>query len=105
MFGHGRYTNVHHAKKNAAAYGGRFYGGHTHDVQEHTEPLHGSGSVMAKSLGCLCLEPDWMQGVPNKWQQAFGVFYFFPDNTHQEFTVKLTKPGRFVSPEGHVYQA
>jgi len=104
-FGHGRYCSVYHAARHAREYGVCFYYGHTHDVQEHTLVREATGdTIEAASFGCLCrYDQKYVQGAPTKWQQAFGVFHFLPDGYYNRYTVRIFK-GRFVSPEGKVYQ-
>lgn len=102
-FHHGKYTNVYNARKHAQAFSGQhLYYGHTHTVQEHHELLIGRSTIMAKSLGTLSGPLEWTHGDPDRWVPAFAVFYFFPDGTHQEFTIKPVG-GRFVAPNGKVY--
>lgn len=103
-FGHGRYTNDHHAAKHARHYGVCFYYGHLHDIQVYTLVQHGPDkTIEAASLGCLCrYDQKYIQGSPTRWQQAFAVFYFFPDGYYQRFIVRIFKH-RFISPEGRVY--
>ena len=102
-FIHGFYTSLHHASVHARAFNGTVYYGHTHDVQEFAIPRATGGPAVGKSLGCLCkLRQHWTKGRPNRWQQAFGVFYH-NGKSHQEFTVKV-KEGRFVAPNGKEYR-
>jgi predicted phosphodiesterase len=103
-FAHGSIHNMYHAKHMANRYGVCIYYGHTHDVMEiPVERLGDNSTVVGKSLGCLCkYNQKYLKGNPTKWQQAFAVFYFFPDGYYTEHTVRIFKH-RFVSPEGKVY--
>lgn len=103
-FGHGRYHNDYHAAKHARYYGVCFYYGHVHDVQTYSLVQAGPDkTIEAASLGCLCrYDQKYIQGSPTRWQQAFGVFYFFPNGYYQRFIVRVFNH-RFVSPEGKVY--
>lgn len=103
-FGHGRSTSMNHAKWHALRYGANFFYGHVHDCQSHTHPFIGENSVVAaESFGCLCdLKRDWMQGSPDKWQHAFGVFNWLRDGSFGYSLVRIFN-GRFVSPEGEVF--
>lgn len=103
-FIHGYRATINHAKLTVAEYGSSVYYGHTHDVQECSLVQKGRDKVIVgKSLGCLCLpEQRYMGKKPSKWQQAFAVFYFFPDGYYTEHTVRIFK-NRFVAPEGKVY--
>lgn len=103
-FMHGQYYNKYHAAKHADVYGAPIYYGHTHDVQEFCKIRLAKGkTVEAASLGCLCrYEQPYIKGWPTNWQQAFGVFYFFPDGYYNRYTVRIFK-GRFVAPDGRVY--
>lgn len=103
-FGHGLYTNEHHAKSHGLAFGGNFFYGHLHDVQSHSKVLIGDNSTtISQSLGCLCsYKQYYMKGRPNRWQQAFGVFYFQPSGKFNHYVVNIFNH-RFVSPGGVVY--
>lgn len=103
-FGHGKYTNLHHAYKHATRYGRNFYYGHVHDVQEHTMERDGdSKQYEAASLGCLCdVNQEYMAGAPSKWQQAFGVFRFRSNGFFQRYTVRVFNHA-FISPEDSEY--
>jgi hypothetical protein len=105
LFTHGIYTNEHHAKKHVQRYGENTFYGHVHDVQSFSQVLYGDNStIVGQSLGCLCdYAQAYMQGKPNNWQQAFGVFHFMEDGLFNYFVPRLFKH-RFVSPEGKVYQ-
>jgi predicted phosphodiesterase len=104
-FGHGRYTNLHHAYKHALSYGRNFYYGHLHDVQSHTVERAGDNEKYeASSMGCLCsYRQYWLKGRPTRWQQAFGVFHFLPNGFYNKYTVRIFNH-RFVSPEGKIYK-
>jgi predicted phosphodiesterase len=105
-FHHGRYTGIHHAKKHVEHYGVPIYYGHVHDIQGYSKVLHGRDlTIEGASLGCLCdYEQRWMQGAPDKWQQAITVFRIFPDGYFQRETVAIFKH-RFVGPTtGRVYE-
>lgn len=104
-FIHGAYTNQYHAKKHVEAYGHSVFYGHTHDVQLFSKELKGDNkTIVGQSLGCLCnYNQPYMRGKPNKWQQAFAVFYFLP-NGHFTYYVPFIFNHTFVSPEGKVYE-
>jgi hypothetical protein len=93
IFIHGRYTTQYHARKHVDAYGTNVFYGHTHDVQYISKELLGDNKTIAgQSLGCLCrYDQSYMQGKPNKWQQAFGVFEFFPDGFFQYNVIRIFK--------------
>jgi hypothetical protein len=103
-FSHGLYCNIHHAKKTALAFGEPIFYGHTHDIQAYSEVLRGNDkTIMASSMGWLGAVPPYMRGKPNRWQQAFGEFYFHEDGYFQPVTVPIFKH-RFVGPrDGLVY--
>ena len=102
-FIHGRYTNKYHANKHAENYGVPVYYGHTHTVQEIARELEGEDkTIVGKSLGCLCnYKQSYLKGRPTSWQQAFAVFYFFPDGFYTEHTIRIFKH-RFYA-EGKMY--
>lgn len=104
-FIHGLYTTKYHASKHAEAYGDNIFYGHTHDVQSHSKELAGADkTIVAQSMGCLCrYDQRYMRGKPSKWQQAFGVFYFFPDGHFTYYVIRIFKH-RFVAPDGTVYE-
>jgi hypothetical protein len=95
LFIHGRWTCEHHAKKHAIAYAGHnvFYG-HTHSIQSYCLEQYGETTI-AQSLGCLCKPQEWMQGKPDKWQQAIAVFEFMPDGEFGYSVIRI-KNHRFV---------
>ncbi len=104
-FHHGLYTNKYHASKMVSHFGTNIFYGHTHDVQEIAWEMQGSDkTIKGKSLGCLCeYDQKYMKGRPSKWQQAFAVFYFYPDGYFQEQTAAIFRH-RFVGPtDGKVY--
>ena len=104
-FIHGCYCNKYHAQKHVDEYWGQgvFYG-HTHDVQEYSKSFSGHDeTVRAKSMGCLCdYDQRYLKGSTTKWQQAFGVFYFFPDGSFQDITIPIFGH-KFVGLNGKVY--
>lgn len=103
-FIHGLYTNKHHAEKHAQAYGRPVFYGHTHDLQQHSIVRNGDNkTVVGQSLGCVCdYRQSYMLGRPNRWQQAFGVFRFFPDGNFTYCIIPIFEH-RFVSPDGEIY--
>lgn len=104
-FIHGLYTNQYHAAKTVQRYGTNVFYGHTHDVQMYSQVLHGDGkTIVGQSLGCLCkYDMPYIQGKPTNWQLAFGVFYFFPNGNFTYYIPRIFN-GRFISPEGRIYQ-
>ncbi len=103
-FIHGRYTNDAHAKKHVARYGCNIFYGHLHDIQTYSAEMMGEGNTLVgQSLGCLCLPQKYMQGAPDKWQQAITIFEFFPDGTFTYSVIRIIKH-RFIY-AGKVYEA
>lgn len=104
-FIHGCWCNKYHAAKHVDEYWGQgvFYG-HTHDVQEYSKSFAGHDeTVRAKSLGCLCdYDQRYLKGSTTKWQQAFAVFYFFPDGKFQDVTIPIYNH-KFVGLNGKEY--
>lgn len=80
-FHHGQYTTKYHANKMVENFGDNIFYGHTHDVMCYPKVLRGKDkTIVGQSLGCLCqYEQPYMKGRPSNWQQAFGIFYFFPN--------------------------
>ena len=104
LFHHGLYCNKYHAEKHSSEYGENIFYGHVHDVQGISRVRAGKDETyVGQSLGCLCSDQRYMRGKPDKWQQAFGVFHFFPDGFFNYFVVRIFK-NRFVSPEGKTYK-
>lgn len=104
-FVHGLHTNDHHAKKMVSAFGTNIFYGHTHDIQQYSLTYKGGGkTIVGQSMGCLCkYNMPYIKGKPTRWQQGFGVFYFFPNGDFSYYIPRIIK-GRFVSPEGKAYQ-
>lgn len=104
-FVHGQYINKYHARKMAEAYGTNIFYGHTHDVQLYSyERLGDDATFVGQSLGCLCNYDQNYNRTrgPNKWQQAFGVFYFLPNGMFYYYVIRIFDHS-FVSPEGKIY--
>lgn len=103
-FCHGQYTTKNHPEKMAREYGCPVFYGHTHDAQCAQVKLRGHDSmIVGQSLGCLIdFRVPYMRGAPSNWQHAFGVFYFLPGGNFTYYVPRIYQ-GRFVSPEGRVY--
>lgn len=103
-FIHGVYVSPTHAKQHVEAYGENIFYGHVHSTESHAKTKHGDNKTsIAQSLGCLCkYDQSYMLGKPSRWQQAFGVFYFFPDGFFNYYVVSIFKH-RFTAPNGVVY--
>lgn len=104
-FIHGLYTSKYHAEKHVQAYGTNLFYGHLHDCQAFDQVLNGDNkTIMAQSLGCLCAyRQQYLKGRPNKWQQAFSLFYFHEDGYFNHFVVRIFRH-RFTSPSGKTYK-
>lgn len=103
-FIHGRYGGEHHAKKHATKFGCNIFYGHIHDVQAFSlEQLGQDSTLVGQSLGCLCLPQKYMRGAPDKWQQAFAIFEFFPDGFFSYQVIRIFK-NRFAV-NGKIYSA
>lgn len=103
-FGHGLYTNEHHAKRHAIAYCRNFVYGHTHDVQTYSLERYGhDDTIMATSVGCLCkYDQSYMGGRPSKWQQAFGHVYIQASGKFNLYIPRIFNH-RFVGLNGKEY--
>lgn len=89
-FIHGRYTNDLHAKKHVHRYGCNIFYGHLHDVQTYSAEMMGEGNTLVgQSLGCLCLSQKYMQGAPDRWQQAFAIFEFLPSGNFNYNVIRI----------------
>lgn len=105
-FTHSTYLNDSHAKKTALNYRKCLIYGHSHDIQSYTihSPIDAREKIIAKSCGCLCSRnPDYLEGKPNKWINAFHIAYIRPDGTFNDFEIVITD-GKFTAPNGRVYQ-
>ena len=87
-FIHGRYCTDHHAKKHVQSYGCSVFYGHVHDVQAYSAVTHGA-TLIGQSLGCLCLPQRYLQGHPDRWQQAVAIFEFLPDGNFQYQVLRI----------------
>jgi hypothetical protein len=68
----------------------------------YSHELYGTDTTyIAQSLGCLCKPMRWMQGKPDKWQQAFAVFEFMGDGEFGYSVVRIKNHG-FVF-DGKIY--
>lgn len=104
-FIHGRWTNIHHAKKHVEAYATNIFYGHTHDVQRYSfERLGDDKTIVGQSLGTLQrYDAPYLRGGPTRWQQAFGTFWFRP-NGFFNYSVTNIFNGAFVAPDGVLYR-
>lgn len=103
-FIHGEIEGDLHAKKMVTAYEDNVFYGHTHDIQAYSKVSKGTEKThIAQSFGCLCeYGQPYMRGKADKWQQAFGDFYFTPDGFFTYFVVPIFKH-RFTAPNGAIY--
>jgi hypothetical protein len=102
-FGHGFKTNEYHAGAHAKFYLGNVFYGHTHAVQTHSLALVAKGKVIeAVSCGWLGdrAKSGWMKGNPDRWENAFVVFYVNPKTGMYQHYIVRAFNGRFTSPEG-----
>jgi len=106
-FTHGRYATTHHAKKMVETFDGNVFYGHMHDTNAYNKTCLGDkDSKIGQSLGCLCEYPkevDYTKGAPKNWQQAVTTFYFMPDGTFTYYVSRIIN-GKFISPDGKVYE-
>jgi hypothetical protein len=104
LFVHGRYVSKYHAAKMVETYCENVFYGHVHDVMEFPKVMHGREKVVVgQSLGCLCrYDQAYIKENPKNWQQAFAEFYFLPTG-HFTYYVPRIIQGRFVAPNGKVY--
>lgn len=92
-FIHGLYTNDHHAKKHVMRFGVPIFYGHTHDIQCYPLVLQGEDrTIVGQSMGCLCdYNQAYMAGAPSNWQQAVGIFTFYPDDFFTPVVIPIFK--------------
>lgn len=105
-FIHGIYVNDHHAKKHVEAFGTSIFYGHTHDIQLYSKVTAGDNkTIVGQSLGCLCdYNQQYMNGKPNRWQQAFAEFWVRPDG-YFNYTVTMIFNHKFIALSGKEYSA
>ena len=91
VFIHGKFTNIHHAKKHVERYGTNIFYSHTHDCQSYSWVMRGANKTLeGASLGCLCnYDQSYLMGNPTNWMQGFGVFHFFPDDYFSRYMVRV----------------
>lgn len=104
LYTHGLYISRYHAAKMVETWCDNITYGHTHDVMQFPKIMHGRDKVIVgQSLGCLCrYDQSYIKENPKNWQQAFGIYYFFPSG-HFTYYVPRIIDGRFVAPDGKVY--
>jgi hypothetical protein len=59
-------------------------------------------TIISQSLGHLSKLPNWMQGSPSNWQQAFAVFEFMPSGEYNYSIIRINN-GQFVF-GGRIYR-
>jgi len=105
-FIHGRFCNKYHPHTHIDRYRLKaIYYGHGHDAQRMTAACYEPGeAVSAASIGFTC-NPRlfYRHGLPDNWEQGFGVYFFLPGGRHI-FNQVLVNRGRFVGPtNGKLY--
>lgn len=103
-FIHGQHLAGNHPAAHLRDYGTNIFYGHTHDMVSSALRHHGSDNTkIAHSMGCLCdYNQEYMRGRPTKWQQGFGVFYFWPDGKFNFYPVMIFDH-QFTAPSGKHY--
>lgn len=105
-FIHGWYWNIYHARKHVSEMGDNIFYGHVHDVQSFSKPNPAQMPIIGQSLGCLCdLNPAWKRNKPNRWVNAFGIFYFSKNGNFTYYTPIIIDGcfwwnGKYYTPEG-----
>lgn len=102
-FIHGHYVTKYHARRHAEVYGTNIFYGHTHDIQSYSYERQGDNATyVGQSLGTLSqYNMVYTRGKPNKWQQAFAIFYVMPDGYFWYNVVRIFDGGFVV--EGKYY--
>jgi predicted phosphodiesterase len=97
-FIHGTYVTKYHARRHAEAYGTNIFYGHTHDIQSYSYERQGDNATyVGQSLGTISrYDMEYTRGKPNKWQQAFAVFYVMPDGFFWYNVVRIFNAGFVV---------
>jgi hypothetical protein len=97
-FMHGYDASANHASKMSRVYDTTIYYGHVHDVSSHSfvSPVDKQQVRIAQSLGCLCdMNPHYLQNKPNKWVNAFGM-YWVQDNGNFQMDTKIIIKGETI---------
>jgi hypothetical protein len=103
-FGHGHYLGPTGPARHLRDYGFNFIYGHDHSVNMSPLKTHGKGTRMAITMGCLeTVNPGWLRGKPNQWQNAFGTIYVRKEDGMFNLYPSLIFDGQFFGPDGHVY--
>lgn len=102
-FIHGTYITKYHARRHAEVYGTNIFYGHTHDIQSYSYERAGDNATfVGQSLGTLSqYTMEYTRGKPNRWQQAFAIFYVMPDGYFWYNVVRIFDGGFVV--EGKYY--
>lgn len=100
-FIHGTYITKYHARRHAEVYGTNIFYGHTHDIQSYSYERAGDNATyVGHSLGTLSrYNMAYTRGKPNKWQQAFAIFYVMPDGLFWYNVVRIFDGGFVVDGE------
>jgi hypothetical protein len=103
-FGHGHYTGPTAPERHLKEFNMNFFFGHDHSVNLAPMKTYGKDTKISQTLGCLCeINPSWLRGKANKWQQAFGVFYVRKEDGMFNHYVPLIFDGQFMGPDGRFY--
>jgi hypothetical protein len=104
LFTHGLYTGASVAKKHLDAFGRCIFFGHDHGTGNYTAKRFGRHSLLAQSLGCLCL-PDlsYMANNPSNWALADTTFHFSPSGKFNHYVSRIVDHA-FTAPSGKVYR-
>ena len=104
-FIHGGSTGKYHAMKMVDDWGTSIFYGHTHDIMAMPKTRKGLDDlIVGQSIGCLCLEQEYMRGAPTRWQQGFMVLYVLPNGNFTYYIPRLFAH-KFVGPDGELYEA
>lgn len=103
-FIHGNATGKYHAMKMVEDWGTSIFYGHTHDIMSMPKSRKGlSELIVGQSIGCLCLEQEYMRGMPTRWQQGFMVLFVMPDGKFTYYIPRIFDH-QFVGPDGKLYK-
>lgn len=95
---HGKFWNMHHAKKTVGMFENSVVYGHTHNPQIYakTVPVDTKKYHMATCLGCLSnTQPDYKAGQATRWINQFAVVYLDARNFFWVYPITIVH-GRFM---------
>ena len=95
---HGKYWNMHHAKKTVEMFENSVCYAHTHNPQIYAKivPIDTGTYHIATCLGCLSnTQPDYKAGQATRWINQFAVVYLQPRGHFWLYPITIVG-GKFI---------